>query len=148
MNDYMFQLDFKVRDYECDLQGVVNNAVYQNYLEHARHEFLLAAGIDFAKLHDEGTDAMVIKIELEYKFPLKSGDEFTVRINMERDGGLKFVFNQDIYRKTDDKLILKGKVTGVTVRGGRPTRPDQIMEALDAYIAAKQTLPLNTEFPH
>ncbi|NSW95739.1 MAG: acyl-CoA thioesterase, partial [Bacteroidales bacterium] len=35
-----FRLEFTVRDYECDLQGVVNNANYQHYLEHARHEYL------------------------------------------------------------------------------------------------------------
>jgi acyl-ACP thioesterase len=35
---YSFRLEFSVRDYECDLQGVVNNAVYQHYLEYARHE--------------------------------------------------------------------------------------------------------------
>ena len=138
MSDYIYELDFKVRDYECDLQGVVNNAVYQNYLEHTRHEFLLEAGVDFAKLHDEGTDAMVIKIEMEYKFPLKSGDHFVCRVNMEREGGLKFVFIQDIYRKSDNKLILKGRVTGVCVRQGRPSRPDEIMAALEAYVASKQ----------
>ena len=138
MSDYIYELEFKVRDYECDLQGVVNNAVYQNYLEHTRHEFLLEAGVDFAKLHDEGTDAMVIKIEMEYKFPLKSGDHFVCRVNMEREGGLKFVFIQDIYRKSDNKLILKGRVTGVCVRQGRPVRPDEIMAALEAYVASKQ----------
>ncbi|MBU2223338.1 MAG: acyl-CoA thioesterase, partial [Gammaproteobacteria bacterium] len=31
----VFSVDFKVRDYECDMQGIVNNAVYFNYLEHA-----------------------------------------------------------------------------------------------------------------
>jgi acyl-CoA thioesterase FadM len=44
MIDYQFRLDFEVRDYECDLQGIVNNAVYQNYLEHTRHEFLKQKG--------------------------------------------------------------------------------------------------------
>lgn len=42
-----------VRDYECDLQGVVNNAAYLNYLEHARHEMLRLSGIDFAELHGD-----------------------------------------------------------------------------------------------
>lgn len=40
MDDYRFRLDFSVRDYECDLAGMVNNATYLNYIEHTRHEFL------------------------------------------------------------------------------------------------------------
>ncbi len=137
---YLFELPFKVRDYECDLQGVVNNSVYQNYLEHTRHEFLLEMGLDFAQMHNEGIDAMVIKIEMEYKMPLKSGDEFVCRLNTEREGNLKFVFLQDIYRKSDEKLMLKGKVTAVCVnnKNGRPVAFPALVEAFDRFAAQLQ----------
>lgn len=52
--NYIYELPMKVRDYECDLQGIVNNANYQHYLEHTRHEFLLSAGVSFAGLHGAG----------------------------------------------------------------------------------------------
>ena len=56
MEKYIYELKMKVRDYECDLQGIVNNANYQHYLEHTRHEFLTSVGISFARLHlDNGT---------------------------------------------------------------------------------------------
>ncbi|KAA3161070.1 acyl-CoA thioesterase, partial [Akkermansia sp. BIOML-A63] len=56
MEKYIYELKMKVRDYECDLQGIVNNANYQHYLEHTRHEFLTSIGISFARLHEEGVD--------------------------------------------------------------------------------------------
>lgn len=45
MEKYIYELTLKVRDYECDLQGIVNNANYQHYLEHTRHEFLSSVGV-------------------------------------------------------------------------------------------------------
>ena len=72
MEKYIYELKMKVRDYECDLQGIVNNANYQHYLEHTRHEFLISAGADFAKLHTEGIDPVVARISMAFKTPLKS----------------------------------------------------------------------------
>ena len=48
MKTYVYQHEDKVRDYECDLQGVVNNANYLHYMEHTRHEFLLSLGENFS----------------------------------------------------------------------------------------------------
>jgi len=131
--NYIFEERMKVRDYECDIQGVVNNSVYMNYMEHTRHEFLLKTGLDFAELHNEGIDAMVIKAELEYKLPLKSGDEFVCKLWFEQKGALKIIFHQDIYRLSDNKLINKGHFTTACVSNGRPIKPDKIAEAILEY---------------
>ena len=106
--EYVFETELMVRDYECDLQGIVNNSVYQNYLEHCRHEFLHDVGIDFARLCKDGIDAVVTKVELNYKFPLMPRDIFNVKLGMHKQGRVRFVFDQAIYRKSDDKLILEG----------------------------------------
>jgi acyl-CoA thioester hydrolase len=127
-----FELELKVRDYELDTQGVVNNAIYQNYLEHARHEYLKHIGLNFNELHVNGTDAVVHKIELEYKKPLVGDDEFVVKVRAHQKGNVRFVFHQDIYRKPDNELILKGKVTAVFMSDGRPIRPPkEVTEALN-----------------
>ncbi len=117
--EYLFEQKFKVRDYECDIQGIVNNSVYQNYMEHTRHEFLLDIGLDFAELHDQGIDAVVARIEIDYKSPLKSGDEFVCRLSMEKQGSLKYIFYQDIYRLEDNRLCTRGKVIATTLVEGR-----------------------------
>src|SRR5664279_545085 len=115
-NKNPYNLRFIVRDYECDLQGVVNNANYQHYLEHARHEFLISKGVSFVELHDEGTDLIVTKVEIEYKYPLKSRDEFIVTVDIQREGNARILFIQDIFRLSDQKLIVRARVTGIATR--------------------------------
>ncbi|RKD98689.1 acyl-CoA thioesterase [Marinifilum flexuosum] len=133
MSKYIYTLPLKVRDYECDIQGVVNNSVYQNYLEHARHEFLESIGSNFKKLHEEGVDAMVSRIEIDYKTSLTSGDEFEVRLNIEREG-LKLVFNEDIYRTSDNKLCAKGKVFVICLVNGRLSKGEVFDELFGEYL--------------
>ena len=125
-----FFLEFKVRDYECDIQGVVNNANYQHYLEHARHEFLLLKGISFANLHDEGIDLIVSRVEIDYKFPLRSRDSFIVTVDIQREGNVRLAFIQNIYRIPDKKLIAHGKVTGVSTKNGKPIAPGNLISLL------------------
>lgn len=121
MENYRFKLEMKVRDYECDIQGVVNNANYQHYLEHARHEFLETVGGSFCRMHEQGFDPMVSRITMEYKKPLRGGDRFVVCINVVRKGA-KLVFLQDIYNLSDGSLSLKGEVDVVCLKNGRLTR--------------------------
>lgn len=125
-----YTVEFIVRDYELDLQGVVNNANYQHYLEHARHMFLISKGIDFVALHNEGIDLIVTRVEIDYKFPLRSLDKFVVRLHITREGNARLVFNQDIYRLPDEKHIVHAKVTGVATRGGRPVPPGNLVKLL------------------
>jgi acyl-CoA thioester hydrolase len=80
--EYQYSLEFTVRDYECDLQGIVNNANYQHYLEHTRHEFLVSKGVSFADLHEKGLDLIVTRVVIDYKFPLRSRDKFIVKLNV------------------------------------------------------------------
>ena len=121
MNNSPFKLELEVRDYECDVEGIVNNAIYLNYLEHARHLFLRDRGFDFAQLSRQGILLVVIRVEADYLYPLRSGDKFCVTASLERMSKLRFGFLQDVFRLPDNKPILKAKVFGTSLNAaGQP----------------------------
>ncbi len=127
----MFKLKMKVRDYECDIQGVVNNAVYQNYLEHSRHEFLMENNVDFVALAKAGIHLMVVRAELDYKDSLRPGDDFYISVELEKASRIKYAFVQKIHRCSDDRLMLQARTIGVAVNEkGRPTA----FEGLDTLV--------------
>ncbi len=128
-----FAISMSVRDYECDIQGIVNNGVYQNYLEHARHEYLKEVGNDFAEYARRGINLIVVRAELDYKSPLQSGDRFTVTVKMVRESRVRFAFLQEIYRNSDNRLALSAKIIGTALNTrGRPEIPPQL-DALLPY---------------
>ena len=128
-----FSVEFKVRDYECDMQGIVNNGVYFNYLEHARHEFLLAKGIDFAQLARDKINLVVVRSEMDYKASLTSGDQFIVTVAFEAVSKVRFGFRQQVIRQADGKVVLDGLVIGAATNAlGRPI----ILEGFAARLTA------------
>jgi acyl-CoA thioester hydrolase len=125
-------MEMRVRDYELDMQGIVNNAVYQNYLEHARHEYIKTLGFDFAEFSKRGINFVAIRIELDYKYPLKSGDLFSVSVQTSMVSPLRIVFDQTISRVPDSKVICKGKVFATALNErGRPFIPDEIRDTFN-----------------
>lgn len=134
MEKYIFELTMKVRDYECDLQGIVNNANYQHYIEHTRHEFLLSAGICFARLHEQGIDPVVARLNMAFKTPLRSGDEFVSKLYLKKEG-IKYVFYQDIFRLPDMKPVIKSTVETVCLVGGRLSESALLYETFSPYLS-------------
>lgn len=129
---YVFDLTLKVRDYECDLQGIVNNANYQHYIEHTRHEFLRSQGVSFADLHARGIDAVVARLQMSFKTPLRSGDEFVSRLALRKEG-IKYVFVQDIFRLPDMKPVLRSTVDTVCLINGRLSDCEELNTAFHQF---------------
>lgn len=127
MEQSCFSMEMAVRDYECDMQGVVNNAVYQNYLEHARHEYLKSIGIDFADLTARGINLVVTRAEIDYRMSLKSGDRFAVEVSPERLSPLRIGFRQRILRLPDRTIAVQALVIGTALSAtGRPRIPAEL----------------------
>jgi thioesterase-3 len=71
----LFSTKHKVRSYECDSYGHVNNAVYLNYLEFGRMEALWQLGFTLDSMKKYGYLVVVRRIEVDYLNPLFIGDE-------------------------------------------------------------------------
>ncbi len=122
----MFSVEFKVRDYECDQQGIVNNAVYLNYLQHARHEFGLSTGLDWLELVKQGIDLVIRRAELDYFRPLKPGMSIRVTASALRKGKFRFYFEQEIIILPEEETAVKALMTVACVIDGKPAAPPEL----------------------
>ena len=133
MKKYIFEAKMEVRDYECDIEGIVNNANYVHYCEHTRHLFLQQCGLSFAEMHEKGVDAVVARMKLEYKVPLRPDDEFYSRLWLEKQG-IKYIFHQDLFRASDEALCFRGEIILVCLVNGQLSNSEEYDKAFAKYI--------------
>lgn len=128
-----FKLDFEVRDSEIDIQGVVNNANYFIYLEHARHKFAQQLGLSFTKMAEENQFLYLIEAKITYKKSLRPADMFYVTSRLVPEGKIRFAFEQEIRLSDDDSLIAKAHNICVCIDGriGKPYLPDILKKYMD-----------------
>ena len=136
MDIFIFETRMEVRDYECDIEGIVNNANYLHYTEHTRHLFLKQCGLSFAEMHAKGVDAVVARMKLDFKTPLRCDDEFISRLWLEKDG-IKYIFHQSIFRASDEALCFKGDITLVCLINGRLGDSEDYDQAFRNYLNSK-----------
>ena len=130
---YCYETRMEVRDYECDIEGIVNNANYLHYMEHTRHLFLKECGLSFADMHAKGVDAVVARMNLQFKTPLRCDDEFISRLALKKEG-IRYVFYQDIYRASDEQLCFKGIAELVSIVNGRLANSPDYDKAFEKWI--------------
>ena len=130
---YAFETRMEVRDYECDIEGIVNNANYLHYIEHTRHLVLRQCGLSFAEMHQKGVDAVVARMNLQYKSPLRCDDEFMSCLWIEKQG-LKYVFHHDIFRADSDELCFRADVVLVCIVNGRLGDSEEYNQAFAPYL--------------
>lgn len=133
MSRKMFEIEMKVRDYECDAQGIVNNANYLHYFENTRHEFIDSLGYSFTESHRQGVDPVVVRADLQYKNPLTGGEVFISSLTIERSK-VKMIFHQKICRKSDGLLCCQGKIEVVVLIDGKLSRGDYFDELMKDYL--------------
>ncbi|RME87472.1 MAG: acyl-CoA thioesterase [Planctomycetota bacterium] len=100
----------KVRSYECDFYGHVNNAIYLHYLEWGRFEFLEQRGISLEQLKKQGYVIVIANLEIRYLRSARTGDDLAIETILEELHRCSGVFLQNIYLTNDGTPIARAKV--------------------------------------
>jgi acyl-CoA thioester hydrolase len=119
-----------VRSYECDSYGHVNNAVYLNYLEFARHAYLRDNGISLDELRASGLALLVARVAIDFRLPSRTDDKLSIVTRALRKMRIGGVLGQRIVR--GEQVIAKAEVTWVCVDAqGRPARLPSVLDNED-----------------
>lgn len=117
--------DLRVRSYEMDSFGHVNNAVYLQYLEAARCEYLLQRGVCFASFAEWGVSPVLVRAELDYRSPSRCDDLLRIHARVLPFRRTGFAFEYRVMNQTSGQLALTACLRFVFIGrdSGRPTRP-------------------------
>jgi len=132
----IFTAKLRVRTYECDSYGHVNNAVYLHYLEYARMEALYQKGYTLGIMKEKGFLVVVRRIEIDYKHPLFMNDEVVIQTNVSDARQSSGSFTQKVIRQSNERIAALAKVTWVfTDLTGKPIPiPDEIRTAFGMHL--------------
>ena len=121
-----YSQSLKVRSYELDILGHVNNATYLNYLEYCRVATLEDVGLPFEKYVEQGIFIVIAEINIKYLVPAFLGDELEITLETIKVGRSSFTFKQEIYNKANSKKIVDAQLIAVFIdKTGKPIPVDE-----------------------
>ena len=129
-----FSVQWRVRSYELDQNGHVNNAVYLNWAEEIATEHAEAAGYGRDWAAARGGGWLIRRSEVTHHRPALYGDEVEVSVRVESVHGVRAVRRTWIRRAGNGELLAEVRTEWVWVRAsdGRPARVPPELVAMAA----------------
>ena len=133
----VYEMRLRVRHYEMDSLGHVNNAVYLSYLEQAAIEHADALGFSQARLAELGGLFVVRRHEIDYLGAAVAGDELAVITWPEMLSGPRAIRCYEIRAAANGKRLVAARTLWVWVDfNGRPRPiPRAILSTFDSRVA-------------
>ncbi len=124
IDPWRYSARIPVRQYELDVLGHVNNAVYLNWAEQVAIDHVEALGYGRAWSLEQGGAWVVREHHVTYHLPVEYGDVVTVTTLPQELGGVRGTRRTEIHRESDGALTTEVTTQWVWVRSsdGRPTR--------------------------
>lgn len=113
--------------HDTDCGGIVYYGNYLKFFEEARTEFFEQKGLALKKLVEEGILFVVVRQEIDYKFPGRYADELTITTKIENISLVKIEFKHEVRNQNND-LICVAKTIMACI--GSDFKPKQIPEDL------------------
>lgn len=129
-----FTTQLRVRHYEMDALGHVNNAVYQSYLEQAAIEHSEQLGFTYQRYREIGGVFVLRKIEIDYRRPAVAGETLEVTTWLQEMRGPRAIRRYEIRRQSDGELLVTAEAlwAWVELATMRPRPIPQLL--LDAFV--------------
>lgn len=140
---------FRVRHYECDMYGHVNNTNYLRYMQEAAFDASTAAGYDTARYAAMGRQWLVRETDLEYLRPLRYGDSVRVKTWVADFRRVRSRRRYELYRVTDNELVARAHTDWVFLDAatGQPATIPQEMIAAFFPEGPPDSAPPRERFP-
>lgn len=110
-----FTTQIRVRHYEMDALGHVNNAIYQNYLEQAAIEHSEYLGLTLEVYRELGGVFVMRRIEIDYLRPAVAGDRLEVTTWLQEMRGSRAVRRYEIRKHNNDHILVTAEAWWVWV---------------------------------
>lgn len=135
-----FLTELRVRHYEMDALGHVNNAIYQHYLEQAAIEHSEHLGFTPTRYRELGGLFVMRRVAIDYLRPAVAGDMLAITTWVEEMRGSRSTRRYEIRKQGEPDLLVTAEALWVWVDASvmRPKAiPKPIRDAFERIIQPK-----------